>query len=255
MRQRQFLNVLDEGEAHHLFDEACAHLPQRSELVLLDVALHRVLAADVTAAVDVPAFDRSNMDGFAVRAADTFGAEELEPVVLAVADLTLAAGQAPPTDFEVTPGEAVPIATGGVVPRGADAVVMVEHTEPDPAGIRVSRPAVPGGNITFAGSDIGRGEVVMRRGTRLTATPSTSRLRMSDRAPDQLRPLDIQLDAAPYAEGSCIIAANPEQAAQVEAKPKTLGWFVGQVMKATEGKANPQAVNEILRRKLGVTDG
>ena len=131
------------------------------------------MAADVTAAVDVPGFDRSNMDGFAVRAADTFGAEELEPVTLAVADLALAAGHAPPAGFEVTPGTAVPIATGGVVPRGADAVVMVEHTESHPDGIRVSRPAVPGGNITFAGSDIGRGEVVMRRGTRLTARETT----------------------------------------------------------------------------------
>jgi putative molybdopterin biosynthesis protein len=167
------LDVLDEGEAHRRFDEACAHLEPRIEHVTLDVALHRVLAADVTAAVDVPAFDRSNMDGFAVRAADTFGAEELEPVVLAVAGLALAAGHAPPPGFEVAPGTVVPIATGGVVPRGADAVVMVENTEPHPDGIRVSRPAVPGGNITFAGSDIGRGEVVMRRGTRLTARETT----------------------------------------------------------------------------------
>ena len=173
MKQRQFLDVLDEGEAHRRFDEACSHLEPRTEEATLEVALHRVLAADVTAAVDVPAFDRSNMDGFAVRAADTFGAEELEPVVLAIADLTLAAGQAPPQGFELKPGEAVPIATGGVVPRGADAVVMVEYTEPHPDGIRVSRPAVPGGNITFAGSDIGRGEVVLRRGARLTARETT----------------------------------------------------------------------------------
>jgi putative molybdopterin biosynthesis protein len=173
VKQRQFLDVLGEAEAHRRFDEACSHLEPRIEHVTLDVALHRVLAADVTAVVDVPAFDRSNMDGFAVRAADTFGAEELEPVLLAVADLALAAGHAPPAGFEVAPGTAVPIATGGVVPRGADAVVMVEHTEPQSNGIGVSRPAVPGGNITFAGSDIGRGEVVMRRGTRLTARETT----------------------------------------------------------------------------------
>lgn len=173
MKQRQFLDVLDEGEAHRRFDEACAHLQPRAERVALDAALHRVLAADVTAAVDVPAFDRSNVDGFAVRAADTFGAEELEPVVLAVDHLALAAGQAPPAGFELAPGTAVSIATGGVVPRGADAVVMVEYTEPHTEGIRVSRPAVPGGNITFAGSDIGRGEVVMRRGARLTARETT----------------------------------------------------------------------------------
>jgi len=168
MKQRQFLDVVDESVAHQRFDEACAHLEPRTEAVPLESALGRVLAADVVAAVDVTAFDRSNMDGYAVRAGDTFGAEELEPITLAVADVSLAAGQAPPPGFEVQPDMAVAIATGGVVPRGADAVVMIEHTEPDPAGIRVSRAAVPGGNITFAGSDIGRGETVIRRGTRLS---------------------------------------------------------------------------------------
>lgn len=168
MKQSQFLDVVDESVAHQRFDEACAHLEPRVETVPLDSALGRVLAIDVTAVVDVTAFDRSNMDGYAVRAADTFGAEELDPITLAVAHLSLAAGQAPPPDFELEPGTAIAIATGAVVPRGADAVVMIEHTEPDPAGIRVSRAAVPGGNITFAGSDIGRGETVIRRGSRLS---------------------------------------------------------------------------------------
>ena len=169
MRQRQFLDVVDEAVAHQLFEAACAHLEPRTELVPIADALHRVVAADVTAAVDVPAFDRSNMDGFAVRSGDTFGAEELEPVRLAVAGLSLAAGENPPLGFEVAPGTAVSIATGGVIPRGADAVVMVEHTEPTANGILVSRPAVPGGNVTFAGSDIGRGEVVLRRGRALSS--------------------------------------------------------------------------------------
>ncbi len=169
MRQQQFLDVVDESVAHQRFDEACAHLQPRSEFVELGSGLGRTLAADVVSGVDVTAFDRSNVDGCAVRAEDTFGAEELDPIILRVADVSLAAGQAPPEGFEVAPGVAVPVATGGVVPRGADAVLMVEHTEPDPGGIRVVRPAVPGGNITFAGSDIGRGETVMRRGTRLSS--------------------------------------------------------------------------------------
>lgn len=169
MRQRQFLDVVDESVAHQRFDEACSHLKPRVEAVPLGEGLRRVLATDVIAGVDVTAFDRSNMDGYAVRAEDTFGAAELEPVSLAVADISLAAGQAPPDGFEVTAGLAVPVATGGVVPRGADAVLMVEHTEPDEDGIRVVRPAVPGGNISFAGSDIGRGETVMRAGTVLSS--------------------------------------------------------------------------------------
>jgi putative molybdopterin biosynthesis protein len=169
VRQRQFLDVVDEAVAHQRFTQACVGLEPRSEEIGLGSALGRVLADEVTATVDVPAFDRSNMDGFAVRAADTFGAEELASVSLQVADLTLEAGVAPPEGFEVTPGLAVPIATGGVIPRGADAVVMVEHTEPNGGGIRVTHPVVPGGNITFAGSDIGRGEVILRRGTVLTS--------------------------------------------------------------------------------------
>jgi putative molybdopterin biosynthesis protein len=169
VRQRQFLDVVDETVAHERFDAACSHLKPRSEQVALAAAHDRVLASDVIARVDVPAFDRSNMDGFAVRAEDTFGAQELEPITLAVSDVTLAAGQVPPDGFEVEAGVAVAVATGGVVPRGADAVLMVEHTEPDPNGIRVVRSAVPGGNVTFAGSDIGRGETVMRRGTRLSS--------------------------------------------------------------------------------------
>lgn len=169
MNQRQFLDVVDESIAHQRFDDVCAHLRPRTVIIQLESALGRVLADDVVAGVDVTGFDRSNMDGYAVRAEDTFGAAELEPITLAVADLSLAAGQVPPEGFEVAAGSAVAVATGGVVPRGADAVLMVEHTEPDPNGIRVVRPAVPGGNITFAGSDIGRGETVMRRGTRLSS--------------------------------------------------------------------------------------
>ncbi len=169
MKQRQFLDVVDEAVAHARFERACASLLPQSETIRLDEALGRVLAADVVAGVDVTAFDRSNVDGYAVRAEDTFGAEELRPVTMKVSGVSLAAGQAPPTGFEVEAGTAVVVATGGVVPRGADAVLMVEHTEPDPKGIRLVRPAVPGGNITFAGSDIGRGETVMRRGTRLSS--------------------------------------------------------------------------------------
>ena len=169
MKQRQFLDVVDESVAHDRFDAACAHLQPQIESIPLAAALGRVLAADVVSGVDVTGFDRSNMDGYAVRAEDTVGAEELAPVLLAVAEVSLAAGQAPAAGFEVAPGQAVAVATGGVVPRGADAVLMVEHTEPDAMGIRVVRPAVPGGNITYAGSDVGRGDTVMRRGTRLSS--------------------------------------------------------------------------------------
>jgi len=169
VKQRQFLTVIDESAAHEAFRAACAHLTPQTEPVPLSDALGRVLGNDVVAAVDVPGFDRSNVDGYAVRASDTYGAEELEPVTLGIARVTLAAGIAPPDGFEVPPGSAVQIATGGVVPRGTDAVVMVEHTEPVDGGVAVGQSVAPGANVTFAGSDIGRGDTVLRRGTVLTS--------------------------------------------------------------------------------------
>ncbi len=169
MRQRQFLDVVDEAVAHERFDAACAHLSAATERIALALARGRVLAADVVARVDVPAFDRSNVDGYAVHASDTAGASELDPSRLELSDLTLAAGQAPPGGFEVERGVAVPIATGAVVPRGADAVLMVEHSAPGGSAVFVVRPVAPGENVTFAGSDIGRGEVVMRRGAILSS--------------------------------------------------------------------------------------
>ncbi len=164
MRQEQFLDVVDEDVARERWEAATVGLAPVVERVPLGEALGRLVAAEVRAVVDVPGFDRSNMDGFAVRAEDTFGAEEFEPVRLAVADVHLEAGTPPPADLEVGPGEAVRISTGGVMPRGADAVVMVEDTFPAGDGILVTRSVAPGGNVTFAGSDIGRGEVVARPG-------------------------------------------------------------------------------------------
>ena len=82
MKQEQFLEVLDRDEAEARWREAIDATPRGVEEVALDAALGRVLAEDVRAEVDVPGFDRSNMDGFAVRAADTFGAEEEAPVRL-----------------------------------------------------------------------------------------------------------------------------------------------------------------------------
>ena len=133
-------------------------------------ALGRVLAHDVTAPIDVPPFDRANVDGFAVRAADTAGASDTAPRRLRLNGEVIVCGHAPA--LEVAPGTATTIATGGVVPRGADAVVMIEHTElveDDGApAIDVRRAAAPGQFVSYAGSDIARGEVVLRRGTRIS---------------------------------------------------------------------------------------
>ena len=132
-------------------------------------ALSRVLAADVIAPVDAPPFDRSNVDGFAVRAADTRGAGDGAPKRLTLNAEVIACGVAP--SVEVAPGTATAIATGGVMPRGADAVVMIEHTElrEDDAApaIDLCRAAASGQFVSYAGSDIARGETLLRKGTRI----------------------------------------------------------------------------------------
>ncbi len=173
-RQEQFLEVIDRDEAERRFRRHVDLRPVGSETVPLAQALGRVVAARVVAPVDVPGFDRSSVDGFALRAEDTLGASERAPRRLELLPEILTPGRVP--RLTVKPGTASLIATGGMVPRGADAVVMIEHTEPvetgdaaDNAAIEIKRPAAAGQFIAFAGSDIAAGETVLRPGQRLTS--------------------------------------------------------------------------------------
>jgi putative molybdopterin biosynthesis protein len=165
--QEQFLNVIDRDEAEARFRAVLDLKPLGAEQIALVDALGRVLADDVLAAVDVPSFDRANVDGFALRAADTFGATELSPRSVSCLAGALDAGT--PPEFAVQSGEAVAIATGGMVPRGADAVAMIEHTEIQGGQVLIRRALTPGSGVSFAGTDIARGETVLRAGTLLTS--------------------------------------------------------------------------------------
>jgi putative molybdopterin biosynthesis protein len=165
--QEQFLDVIDRDEAERRFRAVLDLRPLSGEMVPLAEALTRVLAQDVQAPIDVPSFDRSNVDGFAVRAEDTFGGSEEAPRILQLNTEVLVTGQAPRQP--IAAGTATAIATGAVIPRGADAIVMIEHTDVEGRTLYVRRPATPGANITFAGTDIGRGETVLRRGEVLTS--------------------------------------------------------------------------------------
>jgi len=205
MSQEQFLDVIDRDEAERRFRQAIALRPLGGETVPLSEALGRVLAEDVLSEIDVPSFDRSNYDGYAVRAADTYGAQEEAPRRLRLAGDVLATGVVP--TGQVTAGTAVSIATGGMLPRGADAVVMVEHTEVvrgQGSGVRgqgpgargsplstnhyplstnhyplstppggqvllVTKAVTPGFGVSFAGSDVAAGESVLRRGQLITS--------------------------------------------------------------------------------------
>ncbi len=165
--QEQFLDVIDRDEAERRFQAVLRLEPLGEELVPLADAWGRILSRDVTAAVDVPSFDRSNFDGFAVRAVDTFGASEERPRELTLAGEVIATGSVPST--ELPPGGALSIATGGMLPRGADAVLMVEYADGEGDQVLVCRAVAPGAGVAFAGTDIAAGEIVLRRGDLLTS--------------------------------------------------------------------------------------
>ncbi len=137
------------------------------ETVPTTEALGRIVARDVRSPEDLPTFARSAMDGYSVRARDTFGASESLPALLeVVADIPT--GQT--SDIEIGTGEAVVAYTGGTLAKGTDAVVMVERTQPaDERSIEVLRPVAPGENVIQVGEDVRKGEVVLKRGRRLRA--------------------------------------------------------------------------------------
>jgi putative molybdopterin biosynthesis protein len=165
--QDQFLEVVDRDTAERRWWAALQPEVMGDEEVALSNALGRVLGVDVVASLDVPPFDRSNVDGFAVTAQDTFGASDESPRTLAINDEEVSTGIVP--RLPVLAGSATAIATGGVVPRGADAILMIEHAFIEGDTVRVVRPVAPGAGITFAGMDIARGERILRRGVILTA--------------------------------------------------------------------------------------
>lgn len=149
-----------------VFDLLYSHLPHiSSEKVDLSDALHRVLAADVVASIDVPHFPKAAMDGYAVVAADTFGASDGLPRGLEMVG-SIMPGQT--AGRPVSTGACIEIGTGAPLPEGADAVVMVEYTEPGEDGqILIRKGVAPRENIVEVGSDVAAGSKVLSRGTLL----------------------------------------------------------------------------------------
>jgi len=145
-----------------------SNLPKKSlgvETVPLSSALGRILGRDVVSQVDVPPFDRAAMDGFAVIAEDTYGATPTAPVFLRTLG-SVQIGTAP--TVRVGRGEAASTVTGGRMPQGANAVVMVEYTnEREDGTVEVSDEVHPAENIARAGEDVRKGSIVLRKGTRI----------------------------------------------------------------------------------------
>lgn len=155
-----YLELISSGA----FREVLAEFPQLpGRTVPLDEAAGRFLAEDVLSPEDLPRLPRSSMDGFAVRARDCFGATETNPSYLDLSgDLSITAVSAE----TLAPGRCVRVVTGSSLPPGADAVVMVEHTQDLGAGtIEIRKAAAPGENMMLAGEDALAGQPVLARGT------------------------------------------------------------------------------------------
>jgi putative molybdopterin biosynthesis protein len=169
--RKEFRDLATPAAAHDAIDSL--DLSPAPERVPLEDARGRVLAERIDAAIDVPGFDRASMDGYAVRARDTFGADEADPAEL---DLVGAVHAGATPEVTVAPGTCAEISTGAVMPEGADAVVMVERTdemgadaevdEPDRIAVRTA--VAPGDHVMSAGADIAAGARALGPGTRLT---------------------------------------------------------------------------------------
>jgi molybdopterin biosynthesis enzyme len=161
---KPFRDLITFDEAKSIIMESTRPVEGTEEVTLLE-APGRVLAADIVAGRSVPGFRRASMDGYAVRAEDTFGATRAKPVELSLKGKVFA-GQRP--SGEVVAGTCIQAATGAPMPGGSDAVVMVEETSTEGDTIRVHKPVYPGAHVSEADADIGEGERVMSAGTTLT---------------------------------------------------------------------------------------
>jgi len=129
-----------------------------SESVATEVALGRVVAEDIVATAELPQFDRSAVDGYAVMAEDTFEASQVKPKILKLTH-----------EISLRKAQVKQVWTGNPIPKGADAAIMLEHARAVKNGIEIVAPLTPGENVSKRGEDIKKGEVAVKAGTRLQA--------------------------------------------------------------------------------------
>jgi molybdopterin molybdotransferase len=161
---KEFLNLMDPDEVKKIIDSL--NMERKIERINLSDAYQRVLAEDVHALIDLPPFNRASMDGYAVQAQDTFGASEDNPIILNLIE-KIRAGDSP--SKEVQKGTCSEVGTGAPLPAGADAVVMVEVTDIQNDKVEIMEAVAPGTNRALQGSDIEKGQLLMEKGTLLTA--------------------------------------------------------------------------------------
>ncbi len=163
VRDRGFQRLLYVDDAWEKFVEALDTVSLSVEDVSISASLiNRVLAEDIVSPISIPPFARAAMDGYAVKAEDTFGASNTNPKKLEIVG-NVDIGDVP--SVVVVSGTAVKITTGAPIPEGANAVVMVEDTEKQDSYISILAPVTPGKNLAQQGEDVKKGDVVLRKGT------------------------------------------------------------------------------------------
>ena len=162
---RPFGALISYQEAQEIIDRHIYAIT-RTESVQIDDAVNRVLAEDLIAKMNVPPFNRAAMDGYAVKAKDTFGAGQFKPKIFKIIG-ELHAGEN--SGKKIKSGECIQISTGAVMPEGADSVMMVEDTEREGSEVKFFKSVTPGANIGKMGEDIKEGAVVLKAGMVLDA--------------------------------------------------------------------------------------
>ena len=159
--QDYFFEVKTPDEVRGILSEIARRLPSET-IELSEDCLGRILSEDVRSPVDLPGFDRAIMDGFAVRAQDTFGASPGAPAYLKVVGEVK---MGTPATGNLSAGEAMGVATGSMMPPGADAVVMVEYTDfLDDETVEIVRSVAPGDHVVGKTDDVSEGDIMMPRG-------------------------------------------------------------------------------------------
>ncbi len=156
------LQVKTPADALNIIKESFKGSISSVEILPLHACLDRILANDILAEENVPGFTRSSVDGYAVRAADTFGCSDSMSAILKLRGVV---NMGEPAKFSLAPGECAYVPTGGAIPDGADAVVMIEYAESYGGGeIGVLKPAAPGNNVVYIGDDVFPGKTVLKKG-------------------------------------------------------------------------------------------
>ncbi|MEM2901046.1 MAG: molybdopterin molybdotransferase MoeA, partial [Thermoplasmata archaeon] len=166
MKMRPLKKLISYKEAKEIIDENIRGIESVENVPILHAA-GRVIAEDILAKINVPSFDRASMDGFAVIAEDTFSATQTKPCALKVIG-EIYAGEK--KVLAIRKGEAVKIATGARMPKGADSVVIFEETDIENDTLRVYKPVHPGANVSKMGSDIKSGDLVVPKDKILDAS-------------------------------------------------------------------------------------